>query len=200
MKKLIKALTLFAVVSLSSCGIMGTDITSQESIDKYLVKSLNKHIDPEATIYEIKIYPKGNFTKYMDMAVVYFTEPGQTSMKESNITIVGNQEPRVLGTAYDKKKQQLGGQKLADIDFSQIAANIALGKADMEEEDDLTMDGVKEYRLHLNSDPSKVIHRFGLESKIGTKLDMKDGDVGTETSYYLLEYFADHQGNVEFVE
>lgn len=177
---------------------MGPNITNQESIDKYLLKSLNKHIDSEATIYEIQIAATGNFTKNMDIATVYFSAPGESNIQTSNIVLTGNQKPRVREAMSDSNREKRGGRKLGDIDFSKIAANIAVAK-EMLDEEEMDLDGVNSYTMLLNSDASKDISKFSLESKIGSEFSVRDGGKVT-SEYYILKFEADADGNVGFVE
>ncbi len=46
----------------------------------------------------------------------------------------------------------------------------------------------------------KVVHQFALDSKIGTSTTTKNGKLATQTDYYRLDFKADAEGNVAYVE
>lgn len=198
------AALMMAVVSLSlaSCGLMGVDLTDQASVDKYLRKGLEKHIDPDAKIVSIRLGDTGDFVKSMGIATVELFEPtGEAGeMVSYIIQLGGNQEPRVsaatqFATYGVKKLTAEDGLKLADLDFSQIAAHINAG-AELLAENDLAFDGIGDYTMELDKRSRQWQVGFTLESKAGTELGAQHGRAAMITSYYETNFAVDENGEV----
>ncbi|MDR0510633.1 MAG: hypothetical protein LBH06_06045 [Rikenellaceae bacterium] len=211
MKRILNIAVAVSALALASCGgLMGVDLTKQESVDKYLRAALEKHISPEAVIYELDLLTIGDFSVNADMSSVTYIAPNGTELEEWSVPLSGNQDPRKSPgsvTTIIKRRQAEGGVKLSEIDFSQIASNIAKAVAmldemedDMEEKTDLKLDGISRYFIELSGDPAKIVHKFAIESKAGSELSTKNGRLSTVTNYYEFDFKANAAGNVEYVE
>ena len=202
MKKIIilAAVAIAALANTSCGGLLGVNLADAESVQKHLPKLIEKHIDPQSVVTEISLMGTGDFTNSMDVAVVYYFEPGSEEIKGMNITLSGGakhmRETKVLGS--DAKRTPDTGIKLADVDFSKIASNIAEAVEFLADED-LPFDGIELYRIRVTGDPAETMHKFSLESKAGSEMSTKRGRLEHVTNYYTFEFEADADGNVEYV-
>ena len=188
---------------LTSCDfISGVNLTKQESVDKLLRSRIEKHIDPQATIFEIDLGTTSDFSTSMDVAVVTYIEPGSSEIKRSNLDIQGKQPPRdnskFVGREH-KNRTAEDGIKLSDLDFSQIASNVNKG-AEIVKSENMNLDGIKTYRMKFYKDASKTVHEFDILSKAGTEMGSQHGRAALVTNYYQTEFIADAEGNVTVEE
>ena len=190
-----------ALLTIVSCDLIsGIKITDQSSIDKLLRAKIEKHIDPQSSVFEIAILTTADFSTEMDIVKVSFIASGKDEVQELNITIPGNQTPRE-SKVFPRMKERTpeSGIKLADIDFSQIAANINKG-AEMIKEENLALDGVKSYTMAFDGNPQNTLHKFDIRSKAGTEFGDKNGRAALVTEYYESTFSADADGNVIQIE
>ncbi|MDR2936296.1 MAG: hypothetical protein LBU80_03010 [Rikenellaceae bacterium] len=198
----------FAATGFYSCDtISGVDLTNAVSVEKMLPARLEKHIDPEAAVFTIRFGTTSDFSVSMDVASVDFIAPGAAAATNYAITIPGNQPPRegrvieaprydpLTGGLVSRKLTPENGVRLREVDFSQIASNIAKGVAIMAERK-MTLDGIETYTITLTPDPPRVAHTFRLTNKAGTELGAKNGRAAPITEYYEFDFIADAQGNV----
>ncbi len=198
----------FAATILGSCdAISGVDLTSAASVEKMLPARLEKHIDPEAVIFTIRFGTTSDFSVSMDVASVDFIAPGAPAATNYVVTIPGNQPPRegrvievprydpLTGGLASRKLTPENGMRLRDIDFSQVAPNIAKAVTIMREHE-MALDGIEDYTITLAPDPAQVVYTFRLTSKAGTELGAKNGRTALVTEYYEFDFTADAQGNV----
>ena len=189
--------------TLTSCDLIsGPDLADQASVDKKLRSKIEKHIDPQATIFEIDMGTTSDFSTSMNVAVVTYIEPGSTEVKRSNLDIQGKQPPRDTSNFVDRKYKNLtaeDGIKLCDIDFSQIASNVNKS-AEMIEPEGMKLDGIGMYRMKFYKDASKIVHEFSLLSKAGTEMGTQHGRAALITNYYETDFIADAEGNVTVKE
>jgi len=202
MRKKILTASIALVVAglmLNSCDfISGLVVTDQGSIDRLLRKNIEKHIDSQSTIYDIRLATTSDFSTEMNVITVTFMEPGSSEVKKYNITVPGNQEPRDNSKFVDRKlknKTVEEGVKLSDADFSQIASNINKG-AEIIKPENMNLDGVNYYQITFDKDPLKAIHAFSILSKAGTEFGSKHGRAALVTNYYEVKFKADASGNV----
>jgi len=195
-------LTFAAVVTiLSSCEMMSNiNLTDAESSNTLLRKKLEKHIDPESVIFNLYLGSASDFSVKMDIVSVVFMAPGSDEIKTYAITVAGNQDPRETKTisSYQKRTRE-SGILLKDMDFSKIASNVNEAAGILAEED-MPFDGVGGYHIEIDGDLANTIHKFSLQSKEGTELGTKGNKAAIVTNYYELDFVADAEGNVEYVE
>ena len=191
------------VLTLTSCDfISGVNLAKQESVDKLLRSRIEKHIDPQATIFEIDLGTTADFSTSMDVAVVTYIEPGSSEIKRSNLDIQGKQPPRdnskFVGREH-KNRTAEDGVKLCDLDFSQIASNISKG-AEMIKPENMNLDGIQTYQMKFYKDASKTVHEFSILSRAGTEMGTQHGRAALITNYYETDFIADAEGNVTVKE
>ncbi len=188
------------VAGMNSCDIIsGVKLTDQASIDKMLPARISKHIDSQSTVFELFLGTTSDFSTEMDVASVEFLEPGATEAKKYAITIPGNQDPReqkILNIGIHKKVYAPEtGIKLADIDFSKIASNIAQA-AEMLKAENMEVSGVSSYFMTFDGKPENTIHKFCIRSKAGSEFGTDHGRAAVITNYYETDFTADANGNV----
>ena len=190
-------------LTLNSCDfISGVDVADQGSIDRLLRKNIEKHIGSQSIIYEISLGTTSDFSTEMNVITVTFMEPGSSEVKKYNLTVPGNQEPRDNSKFVDRKLKDRTaeeGVKLSDADFSQIASNVNKG-AEIIKPENMNLDGVNNYRITFDKDPSKAIHKFSILSRAGTEFGSRHGRAALVTNYYKVDFKADASGNVTVVE
>lgn len=210
MKKINLFLALAAlVVASSSCDmISGVELTDQQSINKKMPAKFEKDVDPESTVFEVAIGTTSDFSTEMDVATVTFIPPGETERKKLSFTMTGNQKPREQKVLDDPKiptfgnkteKEEPTGVKLKDVDFSQIASNVAKATEIMTEMG-YTLDGIKSYTMTVDAKPENTIHTFSTRSKEGTDFGTQNGRAALVTNYYEFHFTADAAGNVTYKE
>lgn len=207
-KILLLALVALTALANTSCGDTGgVNLTDAESVRRNLPGLLEKHVDPQAVVTEISFMGSGDFVKSMDVAVVRYFAPGSDGIRGVSITLSGGarnaRESRVVGVSARRTPDT--GVKLADVDFSKIASNIAKGVeiiAGYAEEtgQSVKFDGIGIYRIELAGDPAGVMHKFSLESRAGAEMSTARGRLEHVTNYYTFEFEADADGNVTHIE
>ncbi len=204
------SLAVAATALLCACSALSNiDLTDQESVNELLPASIEKHIDPQSTVYEMSLLTTSDFSVKMDIVTIVFLEPGAAEAKKYSITVVGNQSPReskVPNTpSYDKtaggfivkKYTTENGIKLADIDFSQVASNVAKA-SEMVTAEGHSVDGISYYDITFDGNPGNTGHKFRLLSKDNTKMGTHNGRASMVTEYYEFDFEADASGNVKY--
>lgn len=103
-------------------------------------------------------------------------------------------DSRIIPPSYKKIKPE-NSQKLSEIDFSKIAANV--NKAgEMVEAEEYEASGVRSYDIKLENDPTKVKHEFSIDSRQGAETVTTNRGLATEISYLTFRFTADAEGNV----
>lgn len=199
------SVSLFAVaLGVSSCGgFMGVDFTDQASVDENMRKNLEKFVDPEASVLEITFMSANDFTMTLGNAMVAHFAPDDDELLYYNVMLGGidKDEPtKAHGSLHHLSgRKPESGVKLKDIDFSKIASNIAQA-VEMMKEAEYDCDGIGSYEIELNSDPTKVVHKFELQSISGKEYGRKGRNTTVTTNYYKFDFEADADGNVVYVE
>ncbi len=200
--KTIKSLLAVAVVAvtLNSCdAISRVDLKDQKSVDKMLPSKIEKHIDPQSTVFEIMLGTTSDFSTEMDVATVEFLSPGATEPQSFSITIPGNQKPRegkIINVGINKKEfKPETGIKLSDVDFSKIASNVAKA-TEMLKVVSRPVDGISSYTIKMDGKPENTVHSFNVRSKENTELGSQHGRAALVTNYYEFSFTADAEGNV----
>lgn len=197
-----RALVLLTCGALASCsGFMGVNLTNQKSVDDNLRKFIEKEIDPQAEILQIRMMTISDFSKTIDIANVYYFPVGETEIAGLTVSLTATGADNRKAHVYpDVAKRKPGtGIKLADADFSRIAANLADAATQMKEED-YNFDGIDSYEINFFSDPAETVHEFTLESKANTEMATRNGRAVMQTNYYTFKFTADNEGNVVFQE
>ena len=196
-------LSVAVAFTLTSCDLIsGPNLADQASVDKKLRSKIEKHIDPQATIFEIDMGTTSDFSTEMDVAVITYIEPSSTEVKRGNFDIQGKQPPRDTSNFVDRKYKNLtveDGIKLCDVDFSQIASNVSKG-VEIIEPEGVKLDGIGMYRMKFNKDASKIVHEFSILSRAGTEMGTQHGRAALITNYYEFDFTADAEGNVTIKE
>lgn len=191
----------FILLSLKSCdSISGIKITDQASIDKMISSKIEKHIDPDASIFEISFLNTADFSLEMDIVSVVLLLQGAEEPIQLNITVSGNQEPRETKVLSSRLKNRTAdsGLKFSEVDFSKIASNIDKAAQIMQSEA-YDLSGVKSYTMATSANRDDVKHSFELRSKDGTSLDTKNGRAAMVTEYYEFNFTANADGEVEYI-
>jgi hypothetical protein len=203
LKNIFKATTTAACVLLfASCSnFFGYDFTKQEDVDK-LKGVLEKDLGAEVTVYEISFvgFSSDGFSSVSDVASVIYAPDGEGEIKSRAVSLTGGQSRDThFSEIRAKDYRKSGGQKLSDMDMSNITSNLNKAIAVFEAEPvNLSFSGLGIYTITLNKDPQKVSHDFTLQSKGDSKMTTKpNGRLATETEYYELTFVADAGGNVE---
>ena len=186
------------VCGFTSCDMLSrVDVTDQSSVDKRLPSLFEGKVDPEASVFNISLLTTSDFSVDMDIITIQFINPGEENMRQLNFTVPGNQEPREVKvlSSESRTKTVTDGMKLKDIDFSKIASNVNKA-AEILQQENIALDGVKGYNITLDSDPEKIIHTFNALSKSNTEFGSKNGRAALVTEYYEFRFEADANGNV----
>lgn len=195
-------LAIFVTISLTqySCGgFLGIEITDQSSIDDNLRPKITEIIGDDAQVHEISLIMGGGttFSTTISMANVYYFDSQSDEIKCKTITLSGKLEgkdSKTISSSYKKIKPEKS-QKLSEIDFSKIAANV--NKAgEMVEAEEYEASGVRNYDIKLDSDPKKIKHRFSIDSRQGSETVTTNRGFATEISYLTFKFEADAEGNV----
>ena len=203
--------TLFVGIAMYSCGLLDTiDLKDEKSTTEFLRATLEKHIDPEAKIFEFHMGTTSDFSLEMNVISLKVLAPGAEIPQDYSITLPGNQEPRIrdMNPVFIKMGQYSpeGGLKLADMDFSKITSNILkveelLKEEEVEEGKGLELSGVSFYGIKIvDGDPAKSIHEITTRSKAGTEFGTQNGRAALTTNYYEYNFTADSDGNVTIKE
>lgn len=208
MKKNLKsfaAFCLLAAVALThaSCGIFGVEMTDQASIDKYLRKGIEKHVDKDARITYIRLGDTGDFVKSLGTVSMDAFDPNEGDKLKSYVFDVGNNQPAnirdaIAGGKLNKVSIELA-RKLEDFDFSKIASNVNAG-VKMIEEGGYAYDGIASYIMNVDPKTGEVKHTFSLESKMGTEMGTQNGRAALVTNYIKTDFYVDENGEVQVEE
>lgn len=198
-------LCIVVIISLTftSCGgFFGFDITDQKAIDENLKSKLSEFIPADASVIEIRLHQEGGstFSTTISGANVTFIDPASNEVQAKWITLSGKAEEKkgIVSLSLkdsDSKVSPADGQKLADIDFSKIAA-IVNKAGEKVTAGGNEFSGINGFTIKSNSDPAKVTYEFMIQSRQDAKTTTKSGRLATEISYLEFNFTADAEGNL----
>ena len=194
----------FLGISMQSCNLnLSIDFTKEKDTNELLRTKLEKHVDPQSTIFEIALLSTADFSMDADILTVTFLAPNASEPTKYNINVAGNQEPREtkVNMAGSQKKRYAieKGIKLCDLDFSKITSNV--NKAiEMLKEEGYEADAIDGYTIETDGNPDNTLHRFYAKCKAGSEYGTKNGRAAVITNYYEFEFRADANGDVTVKE